>query len=140
MKQQPLHLVLEKQILKVICPVCRALPGVGCRTTKNRNIPLAVVVGSNKLEFHEERAKKAEEVSAIGKFTAALPDALKSQIVTYAFVMMADSVAVHSFKMMGKEFSTEEVQAHFVRCAIDELKKEGIIDDGSPSNTRRIIH
>jgi hypothetical protein len=48
----------------------------------------------------------------------------KRYVVTYAFLMLADAVALKSLEVLGKEFTTEEIQTFFVGKAIKELREE----------------
>lgn len=51
----------------------------------------------------------------------------KALIVYYAYIMLCDSVAAHSVKVLGKKFTSEEIQAFFGQKAVNELRLEGLI-------------
>lgn len=114
----------ELEILAVKCPTCNSLPNVGCLNPE-RHV-LAKACPQDGLSFHPTRYRAAMDEKfrrAFGK----LSPTDKALICYYAFIRLADSVSTKSKEVLGREFTSTEVQIFFARKASDELKKDGLI-------------
>jgi hypothetical protein len=109
----------ESRVIQVPCIRCDAKVGTLC-VQPGRNIAL---VGG----FHKERHELANRVIPHFPTEEQLTSTEKALIAYYAFIMISDSVAAKSEEMTGKVFTTQEIQRHFAKMAIDQLRKDGLL-------------
>lgn len=121
------RVISETEILALVCPTCQAPQQMACRVKGNRNIPLTTSLEQNDLTFHVERVEAAQQMQLMRNFGRFLGPTEKSLIVYYAFVMLSDAVAAKAMLMIGKEFTSQEVQAFFAQMAIQELKRDKLL-------------
>lgn len=114
----------EKEILNVPCPNCHVQVGVACRNSA-RHV-LVVMTGQTELSFHSARIFIAQQQQMRDRF-GILGATEKALICYYAFVMLCDSVSTKSIEVIGKDVSSQEIQAMFVQEAIKALRNDKLI-------------
>jgi hypothetical protein len=102
----------QDMIFSIPCPLCNARADHSC-------LPQGIVSSDGYVPFHKERIeyakRKSLELSMVDKFN----------IMTYAFLFLANSCSVKSMALFNKQFTSEEIQEFFAKMAIEALKKEG---------------
>ena len=102
----------EDMIFSIPCPTCHAGPDHSC-------LAQGIISTDGYVPFHIERKELAKRKSL------ALSQVDRTNIITYAFLFLANSCSVKSMALFNKQFTSEEIQEFFAKMAIDQLKKEG---------------
>lgn len=102
----------EDMIFAIPCPTCHAGPDHSC-------LAQGIISTDGYVPFHIERKELAKRKSL------ALSHVDRTNIITYAFLFLANSCSAKSILLFGREFTSEEIQTHFAKMAIEQLKKEG---------------
>lgn len=110
------------QIMEVACIACDAKVGKPCRAGHNGTG--YVLVG-----FHDKRVELRGKLPSLGNLDTdtKLGPTDKAIITYYAYVMLCDSVATKSEELLGKRFTSAEVQRFFAKQAVIELQKDGML-------------
>lgn len=124
--------ISEKEILAISCPTCFRPADKLC-VSRSNGMVLAFEVGATECSFHAARIMKAqdEQIKKLG--LQPLGPTEKSLILYYAFIMLCDSVSEKSKELLGKQLTSEQVQAFFAHKAIEELKNDGLFKNGKTS-------
>jgi hypothetical protein len=125
MEESQRKVVTESEILSFACRKCHVIAGVGCKRADRT--PLTHAIEDTELAFHRERIMDAW-ASQTNKCMGRLSATDKALIVYYAFVMICDSVSTKAEEVLGKEFSSEQIQKFFASEAIKELRKDRLIE------------
>lgn len=99
------------------CRTCHAARGMQCRR------------GGESGGFCATRvlqAQKNREAKLLGSDINLTPGE-KALIVYYAFIILCDSVSTKSKEVLGVEHSSLNIQGFFIKQAIEEAKKDGLI-------------
>lgn len=56
----------------------------------------------------------------------------KALILSYAFLMLCDSVSTKAEVVFGKQFTSHEVQLFFTQKAVEQLRRNGLIAEAPP--------
>lgn len=124
MAESQRKVVSEAEILSISCPKCHAIEEHGCLTNDRR--VLCRKIDDTELAFHSERVFAAFQKQFHGKW-GKLGATEKALICYYAYIMLCDSVSTKSVELLGKQFTTEQIQAFFANEAIQELKRDKLL-------------
>lgn len=120
------QVVTEADILAINCIKCHSWPGVVCKDKYRHG--LIGELGSTEMRFHRERIFDAYQEKLREKFEGTTFGLMeKAMVIYYAFVMMAQSVAVHSKSMMGQEMDVETIERFFATKAVEELRQDKML-------------
>lgn len=108
-----------EQVREVPCIICDAIAGEHCMTNYSGRRVVMV-------ECHPERSELRKKCPNLS-FVQGLDATDKSLIVYYAFVMLCDSLQPKSLEIIGKHFTSRELQVFFAKMAIAELRKDGLL-------------
>lgn len=115
----------EAEILAVRCPICEAIPGRPC--ISHQRHALIVRLGQTEFSFHSARISTAQDIRWKEKFGVSLSQSEKTLILQYAFIMLCDSVSTKSIEVMGRQYTSDQIQAYFCNQAIKELQNDELV-------------
>lgn len=118
------NVVTETEILAVPCTTCNTLVGLVCKN-KERHV-LTYHEDSTEFAFHRSRVLTALAKQTEIRFPGII-NIDRFMICYYAFVMMSNSIAENSEKLMGKKFTPDEIEKFFASKAIQELNRDKIL-------------
>lgn len=110
----------REQVMEVPCIQCDAPKGFACKVDRGNPFKL---VG-----FHKERVALRQRYPVLPEAAKELNSTDKSLIVYYGFVMLCDSCEAKSIELFGKHIASADIQRMFAHKAIEELKKDGLLD------------
>jgi len=112
---------------EVVCIRCNAQPGEPCTEHK------AMIIG-----YHKERVDLRDRLPFLPEeIPTNLSPTDKAIIVYYAFVALANSVAANSEKILGKQFTSQEIQRTFGKKGLNDAKEDGMLGELSNGKQRR---
>lgn len=115
-------LLNDEAIMSVSCLACNAQVNELC-------VSIRASESKHSLQHFHQPRKMAAYRKIMGESLpkGVLDDAQKSMIAYYAFVCLADSVSLKSEAILGRAFSSKDIQMFFVQRAIAELGKDGLV-------------
>lgn len=125
MEESKRVVLTEAEILSKPCRKCHAIEGVGCKN--EARYPLVHRLGDTELAFHRQRIMDAWSTHSERRM-GILSSTDKALIAYYAFIMLCDSVSTKATELLGKPFTSEDIQKFFAHKAILELKKDRLIE------------
>lgn len=117
----------DLEILRLECRKCHASEGYACKSKEGHSLTHDFSLNGPVMKFHRERmldAWASHSSYRMGNLNATD----KALITYYAFIMLADAVSVKAVEMLGKPFTSEDIQTFFAYKAVEELRKDKLLD------------